>query len=357
MNNTTRILIRNGTVWDGKALFPSDILICDGRIAKISENIRENADLCLDAKNRIVSAGLADFHTHIKGISPDHIGIDSDKITEPFGVTHLLDASAEIGDIHTVLSSKADISVLARVHIFDNKADFTLTEEILEKYYDKVIGLKVYLDTSFTEVADARPLKEICEYARARGLFVMVHTTNSPIGMREIVDTLSQGDIISHAFHGGANNAAEDDFAALKAAKEKGVLLDSAFAGGYHIDYSLFKDAIAKGLLPDMISTDITKELEYIGADKYGITTCMSIAEKCGMCTEDILRCVTVHPMKVLKGENNRGYLKVGDKADLAVFQAMKADMHLTDRYNHAIIMDKSYKCVFTVHGSEVSFH
>lgn len=127
-DNNNRILIRNGTVRDGNALYKSDILICGGIISKISKSISDNADFCFDAENMIVSTGLTDFHTHIKGISPEHIGIDYENIFYPIGVTHLIDASAEIGDINNVLNSNVDISVLARVHIFGNKADFTFEQ-------------------------------------------------------------------------------------------------------------------------------------------------------------------------------------------------------------------------------------
>lgn len=354
MNHPNRVLIRNGTVWDGNALFPSDILICGGIITKIAKSIHENADFCFNAENRIVSAGLTDFHTHIKGISPGHIGIDNKKISYPFGVSHLIDASAETGDRNFVLNSNMDISVLARVHIFGNQADFSLTEEILEKYSDKVIGLKVYLDTSFTEVTDAQPLTEICKYARKRNLFVMVHTTNSPISMLEVVNTLSTGDVISHAFHGGKNHAAENGFIALKAAKAKGVLLDSAFSMGYHVDFSIFKDAVRNGFLPDMISTDITKEQEYIGNEKYGLTTCMRIAEKCGMSKEDIFKAVTVNPGRILSCKNNSGYIQVGDKADIAVFEKIPSNLQITDCRNHSLVLDDTYQCVFDMVGNEL---
>lgn len=120
-DNNNRILILNGTIWDGNSFFISDILICDGVISKIEKDLNENADFCFDAENMIVSAGLTDFHTHIKGISPEHIGIDYEKISYPFGVTHLLDASAEIGDINNILNSNIDISVLA---VYVNTEEF-----------------------------------------------------------------------------------------------------------------------------------------------------------------------------------------------------------------------------------------
>lgn len=357
MNDTRRILIRNGTIWDGNSFFISDVLVCNGIISKISDNIKESADFCFDANNMIVSSALTDIHTHIKGISPSDIGIDCEKISRPLGITRLIDASAEIGDINNTVTDSADISVLARVHLFGNKVNFDLTEDILKKYADKVIGLKVYFDTSFTDVTDTRPLAEICEYARKRDLFVMVHTTGSPVSMLDIVNTLEKGDIVSHAFHGGKNNAAEDDFIGLKTAKEKGVLLDSAYSVNYHIDYSIFKDAVSKNILPDFISSDITQGQEMICSEKYGLPMCMSIAEKCGMKPEDVFRCVTVNPMKLLNGKNNRGYLKVGDKADIAVFKSTRCDIKLTDRSDNSVVLDKIYKCLFTVKENKMAFN
>lgn len=354
--DNNRILIHGGTVWDGNAFSKSDILICDEIITKIEKSINENADFCFDVENMIVSAGFTDFHTHIKGISPEHIGIDYKKISYPFGVTHLIDASAEIGDINNILNSNIDISVLARVHIFGNKADFTLTEEILDKYSDKVIGLKVYLDTTFTEVTDARPLAEICEYARKRNLFVMVHTTNSPISMLEVADTLNKGDVISHVFHGGKNNACENDFAALKRAKEKGIILDTAFSVGYHIDYSIFKEAVSRGFLPDIISTDITTEQEYIGKEKYGLTTCMSIAEKLGMTLQEVLIAVTRNPTRLIKNPNNQGYLKIGKKADIAVIKREAKNLEISDTQNNIISINNAFNCVLTVNGNKVRY-
>lgn len=352
-----RILIRNGTIFDGNDLFVSDILVSNGVISKISNNINESADFYFDAKNMIISSGLTDIHTHIKGISPSEIGIDCEKISRPLGISHLIDASAEIGDINNTVTDDADISVLSRVHIFGNKANFDLTEEIIKKYSDRVIGLKVYFDASFTDVSDARPLAEICEYARKRNLFVMVHTTNSPVSMLDIVNTLGKGDIVSHVFHGGKNNAAEDDFCALKTAKEKGVLLDSAYSVNYHVDYSIFKDAVSKNILPDFISSDITQGQEIICSEKYGLPMCMSIAEECGMNTEDVFRCVTVNPMKLLRVEDNRGYLKVGNRADIAVFKTTETDIKLTDRYANTVALDKIYKCLFTVKENELLFN
>lgn len=349
------ILIRNGKIWDGNSFEISDILIRDGIISEISNNIKENVQFSFDAKGMIISSSLTDVHTHIKGISPSDIGIECGKISCPFGTSHLIDASAEMGDISNTESECSDIYVLARVYMPGGRVNIEPTEDILKKYSKKVIGLKVYFDTNFAPLRDIKPLKEVCEYANERNLFVMVHTTDSPTSMFDIVNALNKGDIISHAFHGGKNSAAQDDFACLEAAKEKGILLDSAFSVNYHIDYSIFEKAIERHILPDYISSDITSVQEYVGNEKYSILMCMSIARKCGMKEEDIFRSVTVNPMKLLRGDSNKGYVKVGDKADIALFKLSESNTTLTDRYNNTLTVDKSYKCYMTVKGNTIT--
>ncbi len=60
------LLIKNGTVIDGsgKSGYISDIAISDGKIAKISENIEDNAKKIIDAKGLTVTPGFIDSHSH-----------------------------------------------------------------------------------------------------------------------------------------------------------------------------------------------------------------------------------------------------------------------------------------------------
>ena len=62
------LIIRNGTVIDGSGdkRFNADIAIKDGKIAKIGE-ISESANLEVDAKNKLVTPGWVDIHTHYDG--------------------------------------------------------------------------------------------------------------------------------------------------------------------------------------------------------------------------------------------------------------------------------------------------
>lgn len=62
------LIIRNGTVIDGSGdkRFNADIAIKDGKIAKIGE-VRESANLEVDAENKLVTPGWVDIHTHYDG--------------------------------------------------------------------------------------------------------------------------------------------------------------------------------------------------------------------------------------------------------------------------------------------------
>lgn len=60
------ILIKNGTVYDGLGNpgVAADVLLADGKIAKIAPNLQQEADRVLDATGKIVTPGFVDIHRH-----------------------------------------------------------------------------------------------------------------------------------------------------------------------------------------------------------------------------------------------------------------------------------------------------
>ena len=351
-----KILIKNGQVWDGEHFSFADVLSEGNTVTKIEPHISDHADLVCDATGKIVSAGLVDTHVHMRGISIEQFGIQAEMSCFPFGVTAAADAGGTEGNKALMDSFMLKNLLFVGVSIRDNHADLTKAEGMLAKYGYKAIGLKVYFDTNQADVRDITPLREICEFARANGLRVMVHCSNSPVKMQEILSTLGTGDILTHAFHGGKNNAAEDDFEAMRLAKKRGVIIDSGFAGHIHTDFAVFKSAVENGFLPDTISTDITRFSAYTRGGRYGMTMCMSIARHIGMNEEDIFRAVTSNPAKVLGMENEWGYLKVGRCADIAVFDYTNEGFDLTDRAGNHIESDRGYRCVMTVADGEIVY-
>ena len=90
------IIIKNGRVWNGTRFLNSvdSIAVKNGIISEIGD-ITENADFIFDTKGAIISPGLVDIHTHIKGVSCDEFGVPIEAVSYPNGVTTVVEACAD----------------------------------------------------------------------------------------------------------------------------------------------------------------------------------------------------------------------------------------------------------------------
>lgn len=351
-----KILIKNGRVWDGESFFFADLLT-DGRlISKIRDNISDSADFVFDARGMIVSAGLVDAHTHLRGVSTDNFGINAEAVCFPFGVTAAADAAAELGNSDTLNQIGVKTCVYVATNIRDNKAYFENTLKYLEAFGESTVGVKVYFDETGGQVRDITPLKEICNFAHGRGLKVMVHCSDSPTDMSEILDCLTCGDTLTHAFHGEPNTSAEGGFKALKEAQKRGVIIDVGFAGHVHTDFSVLEAAIKNDVVPDIISTDITRFSAFRRGGRYGLTMCMSIAKDLGLLEEDVFCAVTSGPAKALAKENEWGSLREGGTADICLLYYTDEPYCLTDKSGNTVKNTKGYRCVLTISDGEVVY-
>lgn len=350
------ILIKNGRMWDGKQFVRRDILTQDDQILEIGESIPTDAEFIFDAEGKTVSPGLVDLHVHIRGAAPRAFGIQGEMSCFPFGVTAANDAGSISGDKALLDSFMLKNTVFVCTKIKNNRADFSGTDKLLDSYRDKALGIKVYFDASSQPATDITPLKEACAYARQKVLKVMVHCSDSPVPMAQIIETLGEGDILTHAFHGGIHSAAEDDFDCFRLARSKGVILDAGFAGHIHTDFHVFQKAVENGFLPNTISTDITRYSAYKRGGKYGMTTCLSIARLLGMEEANIFRAVTSAPAKILGKETQWGSLEVGRKADIAVLEYADEGFAFTDKAGNRISSPDGYRCVLTVSDGEVIY-
>ena len=349
-----KLLIQNGRIWDGQAFFSGDILTENDRIKSIAPTIQEKADFVFDATGCIVSPGLVDCHMHFYGISSDIYGIRVEMGCLPFGVTAACDAGGNRGSRMLLQRSAVKAVVFADSVIANNHLNTTATRRNLALYGDKAIGIKLFYDGGGKKVWDMTPLREVCAFARSLGVKVMVHCNHSPTSMLSIVETLAPGDILSHVYHGGVHDCTEDDFAAFRLAKEKGVVMDAAFAGHVHTDFGVLRAAIAAGHLPDTISTDLTKNSVYKRGGRYGLPMCMSMARTAGMDEEAIFRAVTTAPAKALG--QPWGKLEVGTKADIAVLEYTSESFSLTDSAGNSLESPMGYRCKLTVADGVVLF-
>ena len=349
-----KLLIKNGRVWDGERFYTADVLTDNKIVSAIAPGICEKADFVFDATGMTVSAGLVDIHMHMAGISGDEYAIEVHSACYPFGVTGACDAGARKGS-HGLLSSFGVKNAVFADSVIKNDAlDEVATSRNLALYGSKAIGIKLFYDENGGKLHSLKPLREVCAYARSKGLKVMVHCNHSPTSMLSIVEALSEGDVLSHIYHGGKNGCAEEDYAALRLAREKGVVLDAAFAGHVHTDFAVLRKAFADGFFPNTISTDITKNSAYKRGGRYGMTMCMSMARTAGMAEADIFRAVTTAPATAVGMP--WGKLQVGEIADIAVLEYTNESFCLTDKAGNTLENTKGYRCRLTVSDGVVVF-
>ncbi len=351
-----KILIKGGRVWDGEKFFFADVMTENQTVARIEAGIEDEADFVFDAEGKTVSAGLVDIHTHFKGISSNGFGINPDMVTLPFGVTAAADASGIQGDRALLDAFGVKNAVFVCSDIKNNKASFDGALCMMEKYGDKVVGIKAYFDVTSNQVFDISPLRETVEFAEKHGLKVMVHSSNSPVPMSELLGALRCGDILTHAYHGAKNNVSEDGFACIGAARERGVVIDAGLAGFVHTDFKVLGDAIAIGEKPDVISSDITKCSAYKRGGRYGLTMCMSIARHLGMTEAEVLRAVTSSAARAVSKEGEWGTLSVGGTADIAVLEYTDEGFDMTDKAGNHIESKEGYRNILTVSDGEIVY-
>lgn len=348
------LLIKNGRIFDGHDFSHNDIFICDGIVQEIAPNLNHQARFTFDAANMTVLPGLVDVHMHMIAISGPQWGASTDGSCFPFGVTAAADASAGYGN-QSILESFSVKSV-AFVHCGVNRPiDFDALEEKVRRYGDKAVGIKLFYDgIGSPQLHDTIVLKEACDWAHQRNLSVTVHTSNCPVPMAELLSVLGKGDIATHIYHGNGHTVEEDNFQCLVDAKNRGVLLDVGFAGTGHVDFSIFRKALAAGITPDLLGTDLVRQVAFTRGGRYGQTMCMSIAKHLGMDEQDIFTAVTSRAAKALK--HPWGILQEGGCADIAVLSYCSEPFDLTDKSGCRVHSDLGYRCMLTVSNGNVVY-
>ena len=346
--------VKNARIWDGEKYTSGNITVSGKKITSLGEGYCEGE--IIDACGKLITPGLIDIHTHLKNISCDKYGSDVSLCTIPFGISYAVDGGASQGDSNYLDTLSVKTAVFIEVTVKDNVPCLENIEKMRERYGDYFAGIKLYFDTSNPNVKDINMLRTSCEYAKEHGYKIMVHSTGTPSPMLEIVDILKTGDILTHAYHGGANTSLDDGFAAIFKAKEKGVIVDAGMACYVHTNFNVLKKAIEKDAAPDTISTDITRLSAYARGGRYGLTMCMGICKHLGMSEEEILKCVTQNAAKAV----NRpmwGKLEVGGDATFAILDTESQEkFSATDKAGNHIEGKVGYKCVFTAISGEIMY-
>ena len=141
--------------------------------------------------------------------------------------------------------------------------------------------------------------------------------------------------------------------AELKAAAERGVILDIAPAKS-HFSFPLARIALDEGVVPTVLSTDITNT-NYKGPALFSLPVVMSKFLALGLSLDDVIAKVTVAPARILKEEHRRGSLAVGYPADMTVFEMREGEFVFADGLaGNTLVGDRLLEPRMTIKNGEV---
>ncbi|MBR0138213.1 MAG: amidohydrolase family protein [Erysipelotrichaceae bacterium] len=353
-------VIKNGILIDkhNDLLFvKKDVLVKDGLICRIAEDIDPLGREVVDAKGRYVSAGIIDVHIHnrLRGgkqaqTGQEEIGLASvDELGIDRGATTVIECgSVTVQDIDKF----AEESDKAKTRYFgllsghgedgfgrngSQNIDLIVPEhyaKAVSDYPGYIVGLKVACSKTTTGDKGymlVRHAKKICKLL---DLPLTIHIGNFPPDPCGLIEFLGEGDVVTHTYHGKEVSLFMEDGTPKESfvrARNRGVRFDVGH-GTASFDYTVYDRARRKGFTPDIISTDM--RAINIAGPVFSIETVMSKVMNLGLPLEDCVNAVTYEAARTYKLEG-LGQLKEGMLADFTFFEVNDCDMEVADCYFH----------------------
>jgi dihydroorotase len=345
---TYDLVIKGGRVIDPSMGLDAtrDIAISAGRIAAVEASIAADATETIDARGKLVTAGLIDIHTHAGRSKEGPPMCLQDGVTgwvdAGTGGADNMDAVAAIArgapQIGRCLINIARTGVIApggELHDI-NMANVALAQAAIARNRDVVIGVKARLSDNVTDDNDLEALRRAQEAAAPFGLPVMIHVGQNHSPLRSILALLKRGDIITHIYAPGKNGILDDDGILrpeVMAAHRRGVIFDFGNGVSDHFDWDTVGKATKQGLWPDTFSTDWNTKSKTSGV--VDLPNVMSKFIMFGMPLNQIIAAATVNAARCFPAFDDRGTLNVGAPADIAIMELREGAFEFLDNYNN----------------------
>ena len=343
------LIIRAGRVIDPSVRLDAirDVAISDGRIVAVQANIAGDAADTIDARGTLVVPGLLDIHTHT-GRSAEGPGL-----VLRDGVTGWIDAGSQgadhIGDIIAVARSAPQqgrvlinigrAGILPEGDTMDlNRADVGAARDAIAKNREFIVGIKARLSREVAGANDFEVLRRAQEVATSFGLPVMIHMGQTISPLPKLVDLLKRGDIVTHMFAPPPNSIIDDSGHILPevlAARRRGVWFDVGNGQTGHMRWDTVGAIMKAGFWPDTFSTDWNTNSPTTGV--IDLPNCMSKLLGYGMKIDQAIACATVNAARIFPVFNDRGTLKAGAPADVALLELRKGTFEFLDNYKNTI--------------------
>jgi len=328
-----------------------------------------NGARTIDCQGAYLSPGWCDLHVHVWHGGTD-ISVRPGDAGRKTGVTAMADAgSAGEGSFHglreyiiepSAETIRAFINIGSIGLVACNRVpelvdwrsiDVDRTLAVIEANRDIICGVKVRASGVIVGSWGITPAKIAKRVAQIAGLPLMVHVGEPPPLLDEVFDILTPSDIVTHCFNGKKAGSIRDTAALFEQARqlsESGVRMDIGH-GQASFNFDTARQAIADGLLPYSISTDL--HLRNVRGPVYDLATTVSKVLALGVSFEECVAAITTRPRSVI-GLNSPVDLQPGTRADFTIFDVVDQRLDVADSQGNHLSLDKVFEPRLTVIGA-----
>ncbi|KRD49412.1 amidohydrolase/deacetylase family metallohydrolase [Ensifer sp. ENS10] len=350
-----------------------DILVDGrGRISALGPNLDASGSVRrVEGHGAWISPGWIDLHAHVWHGGTD-ISVRPQLCGMERGVTTIVDAgSAGEANFHGFREYIIEPS-RERIKAFLNLGSIGLVacnrvselsdirsidiDRIIACYQENrehIVGLKVRASHMITGSWGVTPVKLGKKIAKILKVPMMVHVGEPPALYDEVLEILGPGDIVTHCFNGKAGSSIiedEDLFELAERCAGEGIRLDIGH-GGASFSFRVAEVAIARGLLPFSISTDV--HLRSMNQSVWDLGTTMSKLLSVGMPFEKVVEAVTQAPASVIRLPMDN-LLSVGARAEFTLFDLVDSELRVFDSLGAEAHLNRLFEPRYAVMGAEV---
>ena len=339
------LVIKGGRVIDPSRKFDglADVGITQGRITAVRSGIATTGAEVFDAKGKLVVPGLIDIHTHATRIA------DGPSLCLADGVTGIIDAGSQGATrINEPISVAAKAPQICRVLVNIGRdgiitegdtmdlarADVAAAKGAIERNRAMVVGVKARLSREVAGANDFEVMKRAQEVATAFRVPLMIHMGQTVSELSKLFPLLKRGDIVTHMFAPPPNSIIDNNGRILPevvAARKRGVFFDLGNGRTGHLRWDMGDSIMKAGFLPDTFSTDWTPEGRTVQI--FDFPNVISKFLLLGMRLDQIIACATVNAAKTFPAFHDRGTLRVGAPADVAILDLREGNFEFVDNF------------------------
>jgi dihydroorotase len=341
------LILKGGRVIDPSRKLDAirDVAIAGGRIAMVVANLQADSADTLDARGKLVVPGLIDIHTHATRTK------DGAALCLADGVTGLIDAGSQGADHiddavavakaapqpFRVLINIGRAGILPEGDTMDlSRADVAAARQAIARNRDMVAGVKARLSRDVAGANDFEVLRRAQEAASAFQLPVMIHMGQTISPLPKLLALLKPGDIVTHMFAPPPNSIIDDSghiLPEVTAARRRGVRFDLGNGRTGHLRWDIAQAVLRAGFLPDTFSTDWTPEGR--ASQVIDFPNVMSKFLMLGMPLDQVIACSTVNASRDFPVFRDRGTLKAGAPADVAILELREGTFEFVDNFEN----------------------